>query len=53
MLDTNSGAFPVGCENIAKRTPGPIALPIQTAPDPCGGDDIIIYDTFSSQKYQE
>ena len=34
MLDTNSGAFPVCCENIAKRAPGPIALPIQTAPDP-------------------
>ena len=34
MLDTNSGAFPVCCENIDKRAPGPIALPIQTAPDP-------------------
>ncbi len=32
--DTNSGASPVCCENINKRAPGPIALLIQTAPDP-------------------
>ncbi len=34
QVNINSGAFPVCCENIAKRAPGPIALPIQTAPDP-------------------
>ncbi len=34
MLDTNSDAVPVCCEIIDKRAPGPIALPMQTAPDP-------------------
>ena len=34
MLDTNSGAFPVCCQYIGKRAPGPIALPIQKARDP-------------------
>ncbi len=33
-VNLNSGAFPVCCENIDKRAPGLIALPIQTAPDP-------------------
>ncbi len=41
MLDTTSGAIPVYCENIDKTAPGPIALLIQTAPDPLSYGDIM------------